>query len=153
MLLNNVDRVPSNVQFSPQEALLYVCEDNEAVFKMNITGRSPAMRRVSRTQRVALDCFFDWINLVPIFKSNTLDKVDQLADMLTKGFSHVMNVKHLLCFVWRWPFQFYSFFWSDVEKKTKKNRHSELKTNDESFSRVLSNLSPSASESPEKRSY
>ena len=65
MFLNNVDRVPSNVQFSPQEALLYVCEDNEAVFKMIIKGRSPTMRRVSRTQRVALDCFFEWINLVP----------------------------------------------------------------------------------------
>ena len=59
MFLNNVDRVPSNVQFSLQEALLYVCEDNEAVFKMIIKGRSPTMRRVSRTQRVALDCFFD----------------------------------------------------------------------------------------------
>ena len=33
-VLNNVDRVPSNVQFSHQEALLYVFEDNEAVIKM-----------------------------------------------------------------------------------------------------------------------
>ena len=28
-ILNNVDSVPSNVQFSHQEALLYVFEDNE----------------------------------------------------------------------------------------------------------------------------
>ena len=35
-VLNNVDRVPSNVQFSHQEALLYVFEDNEAVIKMII---------------------------------------------------------------------------------------------------------------------
>ena len=30
-VLNNVDRVPSNVHFSHREALLYVFEDNEAV--------------------------------------------------------------------------------------------------------------------------
>ena len=39
--LNNADLVPSNVQFSHQEALLYVFEDNEAVIKMIIKGRSP----------------------------------------------------------------------------------------------------------------
>ena len=51
-VLNNVDLVPSNVQFSHQEALLYVFEDNEAVIKMIIKGRSPTMRHVSRTHRV-----------------------------------------------------------------------------------------------------
>ena len=40
-LLNNIDCVPSNVQFSHQEAVLYVFEDNEAVIKMIIKGRSP----------------------------------------------------------------------------------------------------------------
>ena len=33
-VLNNIDCVPSNVQSSHQEALLYVFEDNEAVNKM-----------------------------------------------------------------------------------------------------------------------
>ena len=64
-VLNNVDLVPSNVQFSHQEGLLYVFEDNEAVIKMIIKGRSRTMRRVSRTHRVALDWFFDRINLDP----------------------------------------------------------------------------------------
>ena len=64
-VLNNVDLVPSNVQFSHQEALLYVFEDNEAVIKMIIEGRSPTMRHVSRTHRVALDWLFDRINLDP----------------------------------------------------------------------------------------
>ena len=32
--LDNVDLIPSNVQSSHQEALLYVFEDNEAVIKM-----------------------------------------------------------------------------------------------------------------------
>ena len=53
--LDNVDFLPSNVQSSHQEALLYVFEDNEAVIKMIIKGRSPTMRHVSRTHRVALD--------------------------------------------------------------------------------------------------
>ena len=39
--LNDIDCVPSNVQSSHQEALLYVFEDNEAVIKMIIKGRSP----------------------------------------------------------------------------------------------------------------
>ena len=34
--LDNVDRIPSNVQSSRQEALLYVFEDSEAVIKMII---------------------------------------------------------------------------------------------------------------------
>ena len=61
-VLNNVDRVPSNVQFPHQEALLYVFEDNDALIKM-ITEGSPAMRHVSRTHRVALDWSFDRISL------------------------------------------------------------------------------------------
>ena len=40
-VLKNIDCVPSNVQFSHQEALLHVFEDNEAVIKMIIKGRSP----------------------------------------------------------------------------------------------------------------
>ena len=36
--LHNVDFIPSNVQSSHQEALLYVFEDNEAVIKMIIKG-------------------------------------------------------------------------------------------------------------------
>ena len=38
-------------------------DDNEAVIKMIIKGRSPTMRHVSRTHRVALDWLFDRINL------------------------------------------------------------------------------------------
>ena len=62
-VLNNIDCVPSNVLSSHQEALLYVFEDNEAVIQMIIKGRSPTMRHVSRTHRVALDWLFDTINL------------------------------------------------------------------------------------------
>ena len=40
-VLNNVDRVSSNVQFTHQEALLYVFEDSEAVIKMIIKKEVP----------------------------------------------------------------------------------------------------------------
>ena len=60
-VMENIDSVPSSVQSSRQEALLYVFEDNDAVIKMIIRGRSPTMRHVSH--RVALDWLFDRINL------------------------------------------------------------------------------------------
>ena len=84
-VLNNVDRVPSNVQFSHQEALLYVFEDNEAIIKMIIKGSSPTMRHVSRTHRVALDWLFDRISLDPKIQIKNIDTENQLADILTKG--------------------------------------------------------------------
>ena len=70
--LDNVDFISSNVNSSRQEALLHVFEDNEAVIKMIIKGRSTTMRHVSCTHRVALDWLFDRIDLDPKSKSNTL---------------------------------------------------------------------------------
>ena len=61
--LDNVDFISSNVNLPRQEALLYVFEDNKAVIKMIIKGRSPTMRHVSRTHRVDLDWLFDRIKL------------------------------------------------------------------------------------------
>ena len=63
--LDNVDFISSNVQSSRQEALLYVFEDDEAVIKMIIKGRSQIMRHVARIHRVALDWLFDRISLDP----------------------------------------------------------------------------------------
>ena len=62
--LDNIDCIPSNVNSSRQEALLCVFEDNEAVIRMIIKGRSPTMRHVSRSHRVALDWLFDRINRI-----------------------------------------------------------------------------------------
>ena len=68
-----------------QEALLHVFEDNEVVIKMIMKGRSPTMRHVSRTHRVALDWLFDRINLDPKIQIKYIDAKNQLADILTKG--------------------------------------------------------------------
>ena len=83
--LDNVDFITSNVNSSHQDALLYVFEDNEAVIKMIIKGRSPTMRHVSRTHRVALDWLFDRINLEPKIQIKFVDTKNQLAHILTKG--------------------------------------------------------------------
>ena len=61
--LINIDHVHSSGTHSGSNAMLHVFEDNEAVIKMIIKGRSPAMRLVSRTRRVALDWLSDRINL------------------------------------------------------------------------------------------
>ena len=97
-VLTNVDRVPSHVQFSHHEALLYVFEDNESVIKMFSKGRSPTMRHVSRTHRVALDWFFDRIKLDPKILIKYIDTKNQLADILTKRnftrdeWNHLLNL-------------------------------------------------------------
>ena len=97
-VIKDIDSVPSNVQSARQEALLYVFEDNEAVIKMIIKGRSPTMRHVSRTHRVALDWLFDRIDLDSKIQIKYVDTKNQLADILTKGnftrdeWNHLLNL-------------------------------------------------------------
>ena len=97
-VLNNIDCVPSNVQFSHQETLLYVFEDNEAVIKMIIKGKE------SHNET----CFPEPTELLLIgysiesiwtqkSKSNNMDTKNQLADMLTKGNVTRDEWNHLLC--------------------------------------------------------
>ena len=95
--LDNVDFISSNVNSSRKEALLYIFEDNEAVIKMIMKGRSPTMRHVSRNHRVALDRFFDRINLDLKIHIKYIDTKNQLADMLTKGNFTRDEWNHLLC--------------------------------------------------------
>ena len=95
--LHNVDFIPSNVNSSHQEAVLYVFEDNEAVIKMIIKGRSPTMRNLTRTHRVALDWLFDRINLDPKIQIKHITK-NQLADILTNGNFTRDEWNRLLCF-------------------------------------------------------
>ena len=93
----DIDAVPSNVQSVRQEAFLYVFEDNEAVIKMIIKGKSPTMRHVSRTHRVALDWLFDRLNLDSKIQVKYNDTKHQLADILTNGNFTRDEWNHLLC--------------------------------------------------------
>ena len=68
--------------------MLYIVEDNEAVIKMIIKGRSPTMRDVSRTHRVALDWLFHRINLDPKIHIKYVDTKHQLADIFDKREFH-----------------------------------------------------------------
>ena len=65
---------------------------------MIMKGRSPTMRHVSRTHRVALDWLFDRINLDSKIQIKYIDTKNQLADILTKGnftrdeWNHLLNL-------------------------------------------------------------
>ena len=77
--------VSTNVTSSHFGATLYMFEDNEAVIKMIIEGRSPTMRHLSRTHRVSLDWLFDRINLDLKIQIKFVDAFYQLVDILTEG--------------------------------------------------------------------
>ena len=77
--------MPTNTHSSHNESQLYIFEDNEVVIKMISKGRSPTMRHVSRSHRVALDWLFDAINLEPKIQIKYVNTKNQLADTLTKG--------------------------------------------------------------------
>ena len=76
----NIDNVSSNVKHSGSGAMLHVFEDNEAVITMIIKGRSPTVRHVSTTHRVALDWLFYGRNQDPKSQIRYIDTKPQLAD-------------------------------------------------------------------------
>ena len=63
----------------------FIFEDNDAVIKMTIKGRSPNMRHVARTHRVDLDWLFEGIRHDPGVNFKYCKTKDQTADILTKG--------------------------------------------------------------------
>ena len=79
------------------DSKLYTFENDQAVIKMTIKARSPSMRHVSRTNRVALNWFFDRINFDPKIQIRYVDAKNQLADILTKGSFSKMH--GTICFV------------------------------------------------------
>ena len=97
--LNEVDCIPTNTRSSQGESQLYIFEDNEAVINMIMKGRSPTLRHVSRTQRVALVWLFHRINLDLKIQIKYVDTKQQLADILTKGSFSRNDWNHLLCLV------------------------------------------------------
>ena len=156
-VFHRIDCVPSNVQSSHQEALLFVFEDNEAVIKMIIKGRSPTMRHVFRTHRVALDWLFDRINLDSKIQIKYIDTKNQLADMLTKGHFTRDGWNHLLCL---FNFSHFSFtVCSETMAKRLQQDSREERVTAKSrpmmshIARVPSNVSSSTSVRPGKKSY
>ena len=64
---------------------------------MIMKGRSPKLRHVSRTHRVALDWLSHRINLDPKIRIMYVDSKNQLADILNKGNFTRDEWNHLLC--------------------------------------------------------
>ena len=80
-----VDRVPSNNY-----------EDNEAVIRMIMKGRSPHFRHVSRTDRVCVDWLHERINLDSSMFSRYVGTREQLAAFLTNGAFATIKWKSLM---------------------------------------------------------
>ena len=158
---SHVERVSSNVQFSHQEALLYVFEDNEAVIKMILKGRSPTMRHVSRTHRVALDWLFDRYQFGSKNPNQVHRHQKQTCRHSNQGKFHAwwMDSSCYVCATCQ-TFQFYSLFWRDDKKNFKKILREET-SHSKSARPMMSlyckgcprTLSSSASQSPGKKSY
>ena len=150
--LNNFDGVPSNAKSSRFGAMLCIFEDNEAVIRMIIKGRSPTMRHVSRTHRVALDWLFDRIDLDPNIQIKYVDTKHQLADILTKGNSdewnnllHLFNISHFSFLCCAQNFQLDKLHQNDGEKDARAERREQdrgkVKADDEPVSPGLCRVS------------
>ena len=83
--LQDIDYVPCNLPISDGSGRLMILEDNDAVIKMTIKGRSPNMRHVARTHRVDLDFLFERLQKDPGVFMRYINTKQQLADLLTKG--------------------------------------------------------------------
>ena len=92
--LANLDSFTSNAKLSCFDALLYIFEDHGAVIQMIIKERSPPMKHVSRSHRVALDWLFDRINLD--HQNRIRGYQNHLVDILTKGSFTREEWNHLL---------------------------------------------------------
>ena len=121
--LNDVDYVHQTRHSYQGESQLYIFEDNEAVIKMIIKGRSPTMRHVSRTHRVALDRLFDRIfflhgtqdpNQICWHQNPTRRHSSQrmlLTRWMESSSSFVQQFEFLGVFLW--PFHWFSLWRSD----------------------------------------
>ena len=84
-ILGNVDFVPPTLAKSSGRGKLVIFEDNEAVIKMTIKRRAPALRHVSRVHRVDLDWLVDMIANDPSIRIRYVGTKQQIADIFTKG--------------------------------------------------------------------
>ena len=83
--LMTVDYVPCSLPLSLGRGRLVVFEDNDAVIKMCIKGRSPNMRHVPRTHRIDLDWLFERIRTDPGVYLRYVGTKEQIGDIFTKG--------------------------------------------------------------------
>ena len=71
-MFGTVDYFPQSLPITHGRARLYLLEDNDAVIKMVIKERSPALRHVARTHRVYLDGFLKGLIGTPLYTLSLL---------------------------------------------------------------------------------
>ena len=105
-----------SMKSSQFDAMLYIFEDNEAVIKMNMEGRSPTKRHESRTHRVALDWLFEIINLDPKIQ------IKNVHLMCGTIFSILCNISHFRAVCCSSEFQLCQLPKNDGEKDATRTR-------------------------------
>ena len=95
-MLSQVDYVPPTVPLPSGRAKLIILEDNDAVIKMCLKQRTPAMRHVTRTHRVDLDFVVEQVSRHDHIKMRFVKTTEQAADIFTKGSFTEHTWYHLL---------------------------------------------------------
>ena len=83
--LEYCDYVPPSLPMLLHNTKMVFMQDNDAVIKMVIKCRSPALKHVARTHRINLDWLFERIRMDPCIFGRYIHTKLQIADMLTKG--------------------------------------------------------------------
>ena len=81
----DLDYAPCTLPMSSGLGKVIIFEDNDAVIKQCIKGRSPAMRHVARTHRVDLDWLWERMRDDPGVNIKYVGTKEQIADIFTKG--------------------------------------------------------------------
>ena len=84
-LFGSIDYVHPSLPICYGRGMLYCLEDNDAVIKTIVKGRSPNLRHVGRTHRVDLDWLFERTMKDPGIFVKYVGTKEQLADILTRG--------------------------------------------------------------------
>ena len=100
-LFGAIDYIPPSLRICYGRGKLFCLEDNDAVIKMIVKGRSPNLRHVSRTHRVDLDWLFARAMKDPGIFVKYVGTKEQLADILTKGMftANAWNTLLNLCLI------------------------------------------------------
>ena len=95
-IFGNMGYVPCTIPVSSGRGKCAIFEDNDAVIKACIKGRSTAMRHVGRTHRVDLDWLWERIRTDPGVFIKYVGTKEQIADLFIKG-SFSAELWHGLC--------------------------------------------------------
>ena len=84
-IAQSIDYVPHTLPPLTSNARLVCLEDNDAVIKMSIKGRTNKLRHVTRTHRIDLDWLFEVLREDPGVNIKYINTKRQVADIFTKG--------------------------------------------------------------------